>query len=81
MSKRKPKLTDRQRILIREALIYAIADDGGKFYRLGGHGYVPLRYDYRSYQTLYEMGYVERRVNHWKATRLGAEAIGEEWVQ
>lgn len=77
MSKPKPNLNERQKTLIREALVYAIADDGGIFYRLGGHGYVPLRYDHRSYPALAALGLVERVVNHWKATAAGAAAIGE----
>jgi len=68
-------LTARQRALLEEMKTYALSDAGGKFYRLGGHGCVPLRYDYRTLPRLHDLGLVSRRGFVWEITHDGRAAV------
>ncbi len=69
-------LTERQRILLREADEYTISDTGGVFYRLGGSGTLSLRYDGASYPALERRGLVARQGGGcWKTTEAGRSAL------
>lgn len=70
------RLTSRHAKLLREATHHAISDHGGEYYRLGGHGVVPITYNRASYPRLERMGLVTREAGYWKATQAGKEAIG-----
>lgn len=67
-----PKLTERQVALLREAERYVISETGNDYYRVGGHGTVPIRYDYRSFRKLRDMGLVEHKDGGWQATSAAA---------
>lgn len=65
------KLTLRDVALLRECDQYAILDDHGTYYRLGGHGYAPIRYNRASLPRLGRMGLVAYRMGRWKTTPAG----------
>lgn len=70
-------LTERQFALLREAERYTISETGNVYYRVGGHGTVPIRYDYRSFRKLRDMGLVEHKGGGWRATDAGLSALAE----
>ncbi len=72
------KLTNRQRILLREASIRRISDLSGDYYRVGGYGTIPIRYDGRSYPVLQRLGLVEYSSGGYAATEAGRSALRAE---
>ncbi|MBB5762182.1 hypothetical protein HNR01_001802 [Methylorubrum rhodesianum] len=72
-----PKLTERQVALLREAEKHVISETGNDYYRVGGYGMAPIRYDYRSFRKLRDMGLVAHKDGGWRATDAGRAALGE----
>jgi hypothetical protein len=69
-----PKLTDRERKIVRGAVDYGLSDVGGDYYQLGGHGCVPVRYHPDTLRSLERRGLVVRR-GYWAATDVGRAAV------
>jgi hypothetical protein len=44
------------------------------YYRLGGHGTVSMRYDFRTLRTLEKLGLIEQK-GGWRATEKGRKAF------
>lgn len=70
------KLTARQEALLREATHYEISDAVGDYYRLGGRGVAPIRFNRSTLPKLERMGLVTRKAGYWKATEAGMAAVG-----
>lgn len=73
------KLTDRQFQLLGECCNFAIQESivGKNYYRLGGHGMVSMRYDYRTSLILKKLGLIEDS-GCLKATDKGKLAFEQE---
>lgn len=71
-------MTERQRILLREADEHLIYDSGYSFYRVGGKGTLDIRYNSTSYQSLMSNGLVTRQDGGWKTTEAGRAALRAE---
>lgn len=74
-------LTKNQLYLLSECENYALMIDrsrAGKsrWYRLGGHGYVPLRYDARTMRALVDLGLVDE-MRHFQATEKGKAVLAK----
>lgn len=66
------KLTDHQANLLLECTLYALHEDKGKLWRLGGHGKSHIRYNFWSVRKLQSLGLITQG-SVWKATDLGRE--------
>lgn len=71
------KLTARDLALIDECDRYSVSDDGSGYYRLGGHGYAPIRYNHASLRRLRRGGWVDDSAGYYKATPAGRAALSE----
>lgn len=76
MSTGKLKLSAQQLALLNECCQYNISDQGKKYYRLGGHGYAPIRYNEHTLSILKQEGLVEYK-SYWSATELGKKVAAE----
>lgn len=70
------RLTERDILLLKAASRYEISDFGGRYYQLGGHGNVPIRYNHRTLPNLEREGYVAYD-GCWKATDVGKAYLEE----
>ena len=72
------KITPHQLALLRECCQYSISEmsSDNEWYRLGGHGNVPLRFDSRTMPALLRAGLV-RYDGYYKATDAGCELVAE----
>jgi hypothetical protein len=68
------RMSEREKTLLNECCKYAIGTTGNKYYRLGGHGYVPLRWNYATLRNLEKAGLVEY-IGYWKATQKGQDLM------
>ena len=72
------KLSQHQLALLRECCQYSIMDDGVRcqWYRLGGSGFVPLRYNRNTMRALSEVSLVVRN-GGYRATETGRKLVAE----
>lgn len=64
-------LTEREILLIDAAAKYGISDAGNKYYKLGGHGFVNVRFHHGTLYRLRDQGLLTRDPGYWKATEAG----------
>lgn len=67
------KLSANQLALLKECCQYNISDQGRKYYRLGGSGYAPIRYNAHTLSILKQKGLVQY-TGYWAATEAGKNA-------
>lgn len=68
------RMSEREKTLLKECCEYAICTVGKEYYRLGGHGHVPLRYHDATLYKLQKLGLVENH-SYWKATQKGQDLM------
>lgn len=68
------RMSEREKTLLNECCKYAICTVGNQYYRLGGHGHVPLRWNYATLRNLEKAGLVEY-IGYWKATQKGQDLM------
>lgn len=74
-------LTKNQLYLLSECASYALMIDSSRsgkhrWYRLGGHGHVQLRYNARTMQALVDLGLVDQ-MRHFQATEKGKAVLAK----
>ena len=68
------KLTSRELMILKGAADHGLSSHGGEYYRLGGHGCVPVRYHPGTLPSLVRRGLVERGP-YWRATAAGRKYL------
>lgn len=72
-----PRLTQPQLALLHECSTYSISIDQKRYYRIGGSGFAPIRFNDNTMRVLEKKGMVEYK-GYWTATEAGKERIGGE---
>lgn len=68
------KLTPREIQIVEAACQYGLCVTGGVYYRLGGHGDVPVRFHPATLRNLQARGLIEHR-GYWQGTDAGRAAV------